>query len=76
MSLFIREVINQNCSICIDNLIILNMFYRWKVEEIRENIDKMQDNVVEVNKLHSGILSQPQTDESNYRFVDLLNLSH
>ncbi|XP_053205821.1 syntaxin-1A-like isoform X3 [Panonychus citri] len=34
-----------------------------EVEEIRENIDKMQSNVEEVKKIHSAILSAPQTDE-------------
>uniref|UniRef100_T1JVE3 t-SNARE coiled-coil homology domain-containing protein n=1 Tax=Tetranychus urticae TaxID=32264 RepID=T1JVE3_TETUR len=34
-----------------------------EVEEIRENIDKMQSNVEEVKKIHSSILSAPQTDE-------------
>ncbi len=35
-----------------------------QVEEIRENIDKIQNNVEEVKKKHSAILSAPQTDES------------
>uniref|UniRef100_A0A0K2VH59 t-SNARE coiled-coil homology domain-containing protein n=2 Tax=Lepeophtheirus salmonis TaxID=72036 RepID=A0A0K2VH59_LEPSM len=34
-----------------------------EVEEIRENIDKIQNNVEEVKRKHSGILSAPQTDE-------------
>lgn len=34
-----------------------------EVEEIRENIDKIQTNVEEVKKKHSCILSAPQTDE-------------
>jgi len=34
-----------------------------EVEEIRENIDKIQANVEEVKKKHSAILSAPQTDE-------------
>ncbi|XP_067136901.1 syntaxin-1A-like isoform X1 [Centruroides vittatus] len=34
-----------------------------EVEEIRENIDKIQTNVEEVKKKHSAILSAPQTDE-------------
>lgn len=34
-----------------------------EVEEIRENIDKIQTNVEEVKKKHSSILSAPQTDE-------------
>ncbi len=38
--------------------------YNLKVEEIRENIDKIQNNVEEVKKKHSAILSAPQTDES------------
>jgi len=33
------------------------------VEEIRENIDKIQNNVEEVKIKHSAILSAPQTDE-------------
>ncbi|GFY64329.1 syntaxin-1B [Trichonephila inaurata madagascariensis] len=33
------------------------------VEEIRENIEKIQGNVEEVKKKHSAILSAPQTDE-------------
>ncbi|XP_023240652.1 uncharacterized protein LOC111639106 [Centruroides sculpturatus] len=34
-----------------------------EVEEVRENIDKIQTNVEEVKKKHSAILSAPQTDE-------------
>ncbi|XP_046463736.1 syntaxin-like isoform X1 [Daphnia pulex] len=34
-----------------------------EVNEIRENIDKIQANVEEVKKKHSAILSAPQTDE-------------
>ncbi|XP_025834533.1 syntaxin-1A [Agrilus planipennis] len=34
-----------------------------EVEEIREMIDKIQANVEEVKKKHSGILSAPQSDE-------------
>lgn len=34
-----------------------------EVEEIRENITKIQTNVEEVKKKHSAILSAPQTDE-------------
>lgn len=33
------------------------------VEEIRQMIDKVQENVEEVKKLHSSILSAPQSDE-------------
>lgn len=33
------------------------------MNEIRENIDKIQSNVEEVKKKHSAILSAPQTDE-------------
>lgn len=34
-----------------------------EVEDIRENIDKIQNNVEEVKRKHSAILSAPQTDE-------------
>lgn len=34
-----------------------------EVEEIRENIDKIQINVEEVKRKHSAILSAPQTDD-------------
>merc|ERR1719193_2261089 len=34
-----------------------------EVEDIRENIDKIQLNVEEVKRKHSSILSAPQTDE-------------
>ena len=34
-----------------------------EVEDIRENISRMQENVEEVKKTHSAILSAPQTDE-------------
>jgi syntaxin 1A len=34
-----------------------------EVEEIREMVDKIQNNVEEVKKKHSAILSAPQTDE-------------
>ncbi len=39
------------------------------MEEIRENIDKIQSNVEEVKKKHSAILSAPQTDESKRNFT-------
>ena len=35
-----------------------------EVEDIRENIGKIQNNVEEVKRKHSSILSAPQTDES------------
>jgi len=34
-----------------------------EVEDIRENIDKIQNNVEDVKRKHSAILSAPQTDE-------------
>ncbi len=37
-----------------------------EVEEIRENIDKIQNNVEDVKRKHSAILSAPQTDESKH----------
>ena len=46
-------------------------FWGWQVNEIRENIDKIQANVEEVKKKHSAILSAPQTDESKF-----LNIFH
>ena len=41
-----------------------NSFVSLQVEEIRDNIDKIQANVEEVKRKHSAILSAPQTDES------------
>lgn len=38
-----------------------------EVEEIRENIDKIQHNVEDVKRKHSAILSAPQTDESELK---------
>ena len=35
-----------------------------QVEEIRDNIDRIQGCVEEVKRKHSAILSAPQTDES------------
>ena len=35
-----------------------------QVDEIREMIEKIAANVDEVKKKHSGILSAPQTDDS------------
>ncbi|KAH8042229.1 hypothetical protein HPB51_021313 [Rhipicephalus microplus] len=44
-----------------------------EVEEIRENIDKIQANVEEVKKKHSAILSAPQTDEKvKHELEDLM----
>lgn len=40
------------------------LFVIVQVEQIRENIEKMQTNVEEVKKIHSAILSAPQTDDS------------
>ena len=42
-----------------------------EVEDIRENIDRIQTNVEEVKRKHSAILSAPQTDESE----DVLQVS-
>lgn len=44
-----------------------------EVEEIREMIDKIQYNVEEVKKKHSAILSAPQTDESRFRMMILID---
>jgi len=41
-----------------------------EVEDIRENIDKIQNNVEEVKKKHSSILSAPQTDEKVKQELD------
>lgn len=41
-----------------------------EVEEIREMIDKIQNNVEEVKKKHSAILSAPQTDESKFQDLE------
>lgn len=41
-----------------------------EVEEVREMIDKIQNNVEEVKKKHSAILSAPQTDESKLKSFD------
>ena len=43
------------------------------MEEIRNNIDKITQNVEEVKKKHSDILSAPQPDESKYGFVKVTN---
>ena len=40
-----------------------------EVEDIRENIGKIQNNVEEVKRKHSAILSAPQTDESKIIIV-------
>ncbi|XP_074603712.1 syntaxin 1A isoform X1 [Brevipalpus obovatus] len=40
----------------------MDQFFQ-EVEETRENIERMQSNVEEVKKIHSSILSAPQTDE-------------
>lgn len=54
---------------CYIDYIIIHWFFVFnfkfeQVNEIRENIDKIQANVEEVKKKHSAILSAPQTDES------------
>jgi len=41
-----------------------------EVEEIREMIEKIQNNVEEVKKKHSEILSAPQTDEKVKQVLD------
>ena len=46
----------------------------FQVEEIRDNIDRIQGCVEEVKRKHSAILSAPQTDESK-NFVTC-NVSH
>ena len=42
----------------------MNNGVQWQVEEIRDNIDRIQGCVEEVKRKHSAILSAPQTDES------------
>lgn len=37
-----------------------------QVDEIRGMIDKIQNDVDEVKKKHSAILSAPQTDDSKF----------
>jgi hypothetical protein len=44
------------------------------VEEIRDSIDKIQGNVEEVKRKHSAILSAPQTDESEHRYFNILQI--
>ena len=44
--------------------LIKSLITSSQVEEIRDNIDKIQGNVEEVKRKHSAILSAPQTDES------------
>lgn len=41
-----------------------------QVEEIREMIEKIQNNVEEVKKKHSEILSAPQPDESEFEICE------
>ncbi|CAH1231302.1 STX1B [Branchiostoma lanceolatum] len=43
-----------------------------EVEEIRGMIDKIQENVEQVKKKHSDILSAPQADDS--KFTDNVNI--
>lgn len=52
---------------------IITVISILQVNEIRENIDKIQANVEEVKKKHSAILSAPQTDESNIVIVFIIN---
>ena len=47
-----------------------------EVEDIRENIDKIQNNVEDVKRKHSAILSAPQTDESKDVFLFHEKLHH
>ena len=47
-----------------DFLGIHEFFLILQVEEIRNNIDKIANNVEEVKMKHSDILSAPQPDES------------
>jgi hypothetical protein len=42
----------------------LILFYYLQVEEIRHSIDLVQQNVEEVKKKHSEILSNPTNDPS------------
>ncbi len=49
------------------------MSINQKVEQIRENIEKMQTNVKEVKKIHSAILSAPQTDDSMSKIIVIIN---
>ena len=49
--------------------LIRRSFSQLQVEEIRDNIDKIQGNVEEVKRKHSAILSAPQTDESRCKII-------
>ena len=46
-----------------------------EVEDIRENIGKIQNNVEEVKRKHSAILSAPQTDESKFNYISWVQWS-
>ena len=50
---------------------MLNLFYflLLQVDEIRQMIDKISNNVDDVKKKHSAILSAPQTDDSKSAFL-------
>ena len=59
--------------LCPLTFILLYLVFCFQVEEIRENIDKIQANVDEVKKKHSTILASPTTDESKFTIVPFVS---
>ncbi|KAG1656036.1 Syntaxin-1A [Nymphon striatum] len=52
----------ESVTVNMDGSVFMEAFFA-EVEEIRNNIEKIQANVEEVKKKHSAILSAPQSDE-------------
>lgn len=53
----------------------ITLYLSLQVEEIRASIDKISENVEEVKKKHSDILSAPQQDESKFSVYCLSSLN-
>ena len=52
------------------------LFDLFQIEDIRNSIDKIDENVAEVKKLFSIILSAPTSDQSKKPFYLLAHCTH
>lgn len=66
MSSFLRYVTPYSADIFLKSVMLLFSVPVWffQIEEIRTSIDKIDENVTEIKRLYSVILSAPTSDQS------------
>uniref|UniRef100_A0A673K947 Syntaxin 3A n=1 Tax=Sinocyclocheilus rhinocerous TaxID=307959 RepID=A0A673K947_9TELE len=57
---------DEDVEIAVDNPAFMDEFFS-QIEDIRNSINKIDENVAEVKKLYSVILSAPTSDQSKRR---------